>query len=89
MDLEKDILLPLLTKQANFWEQICTPEYFTDINGNACYEKGKAALHPGEKYMIIPTYSPENNPIGYNSTITANATMDISAARDGCIWSSP
>lgn len=33
--------------------------------------------------MIIPTYSPENHPIGYNSTITANATMDISAARDG------
>ena len=83
LDLEKDILLPLLTKQANFWEQICTPEYFTDINGNACHEEGKAALQPGEKYMIIPTYSPENNPIGYNSTITANATMDISAARDG------
>ena len=83
LDLEKDILLPLLTKQANFWEQICTPEYFTDINGNACHEEGKAALQPGEKYMIIPTYSPENNPIGYNSTITANATMDITAARDG------
>jgi hypothetical protein len=33
--------------------------------------------------MFIPTYSPENNPIGYNSTITANATMDIAAARDG------
>ena len=83
LDLEKDILLPLLTKQANFWEQLCTPEYYTDKNGNACYEKGKTALNPGEKYMLIPTYSPENNPIGYNSTITANATMDISAARDG------
>jgi len=83
LDLEKDILLPLLTKQANFWEQLCTPEYYTDINGNACYEKGKSTLHPGEQYMIIPTYSPENNPIGYNSTITANATMDIAAARDG------
>lgn len=83
LDLEKDILLPLLTKQANFWEQLCTPEYYTDTNGNACHEKGKTALNPGEKYMIIPTYSPENNPIGYNSTITANATMDIAAARDG------
>ncbi|KRF10280.1 hypothetical protein ASG89_01745 [Paenibacillus sp. Soil766] len=83
LDLEKDILLPLLTKQANFWEQLCTPEYYTDINGNACYEKGKTALNPGEKYLLIPTYSPENNPIGYNSTITANATMDIAAARDG------
>lgn len=83
LDLEKDILLPLLTKQANFWEQLCTPEYFTDIHGNAQYEKGKTALNPGERYLLIPTYSPENNPIGYNSTITANATMDISAARDG------
>lgn len=83
LDLEKDMLLPLLTKQANFWEQLCTPEYFTDIHGNAQYEKGKTALNPGERYLLIPTYSPENNPIGYNSTITANATMDISAARDG------
>lgn len=83
LDLEQEILLPLLTKQANFWEQLCTPEYYTDLSGNACYEKGKSALHPGEKYLFIPTYSPENHPIGYNSTITANATMDISAARDG------
>lgn len=81
--LLEDILLPLLTKQANFWEQICTAEYFTDANGRACYEPGKSCLLPGERYMIIPAYSPENNPIGYNSTITANATMDISAARDG------
>ncbi|WP_141503218.1 glycosyl hydrolase family 95 catalytic domain-containing protein [Paenibacillus luteus] len=85
LELEKDILLPLLTKQANFWEQICTPEYYTDKNGNACHQSGKTTLDPGEKYMIIPTYSPENNPIGYNSTITANATMDISAARDGLL----
>ncbi|MCR2804390.1 glycoside hydrolase family 95 protein [Paenibacillus soyae] len=83
LDLEQDILLPLLTKQANFWEQLCTPEYYTDLSGNACYEKGKSELNPGEKYLLIPTYSPENHPIGYNSTITANATMDISAARDG------
>ena len=83
LDLEKDILLPLLTKQSNFWEQLCTPEYFTDIKGKACYEKGKKELSAGEKYLIIPSYSPENKPNGYNSTITANAAMDISAARDG------
>lgn len=83
LDLEKDILLPLLTKQANFWEQICTPEYFTDKDGNARYEQGKTALEEGEKYLIIPSYSPENAPLGYNSPITANATMDISAAKDG------
>jgi len=83
LDLERDILLPLLTKQANFWEQICTTEYYTDSNGNACYQSSKTALHAGETYILIPAYSPENHPIGYNSTITANATMDISAARDG------
>lgn len=83
LDLEQDILLPLLTKQSNFWEQLCTPEYYTDASGRACHVEGKPALLPGEKYMIIPSYSPENHPIGYNSTITANATMDIAAARDG------
>ncbi len=83
LDLEKDILLPLLTKQANFWEQLCTPEYYTDADGRACYEKEKTELKEGEKYLIIPSYSPENAPLGYNSPITANATMDISAAKDG------
>ncbi|MBR5535663.1 MAG: glycoside hydrolase N-terminal domain-containing protein, partial [Clostridia bacterium] len=83
LDLEKDILLPLLTKQANFWEQIVTPRYYIDANGKACHDESKTELKEGEKYMIIPTYSPENHPIGYSSTLTANATMDISAARDG------
>ena len=62
LDLEKDILLPLLTKQANFWEQLVTPEYYTDTNGAARYEAGKKALNEGEKYLIIPSYSPENEP---------------------------
>ncbi len=84
LDLDKDILLPLLTMQANFWKQLCTPEYFTNINGNACYKEGKTELLEGEKYLIIPSYSPENYPLGdYTSTITANATMDIAAAKDG------
>lgn len=83
LDLEKDILLPLLTKQANFWEQLVTPRYYTDVNGNACHDESKTELNEGEKYIIIPGYSPENHPIGYSSTLTANATMDIAAARDG------
>ena len=84
LDLEKDVLLPLLTKQSNFWEQLCTPEYFTDTDGNAKYEEGKTELLPGEKYLIIPSYSPENYLLGdYDSTITANTTMDIAAAKDG------
>lgn len=83
LDLERDILLPLLNKQANFWDQLCTPEYYTDVSGKACYQAGKTELSEGERYLIIPSYSPENHPLGYTSTITANATMDISAAREG------
>ena len=90
LDLEKDILLPLLTKQANFWEQLLTPEYYMDADGDPHYEKGKTELdvEAGERYMIIPTYSPENGTRaddGYvwNAATTMNATMDISAARDG------
>ena len=83
LNLETDILLPLLTKQANFWEQLVTPEYFTDTKGNARYEKGKTKLNKGEKYLIIPSYSPENAPLDYESPITANAAMDIAAAKDG------
>ena len=83
LDLETEILLPLLTKQANFWEQLVTPEYYTDADGNARYEAGKTRLNAGEKYLIIPSYSPENAPTGYNSPITANAAMDIAAAKDG------
>lgn len=83
LELLRDVLLPLLRCQANFWSGLCTPEYFTDAAGHACYEKGKKALFPGERYLLIPCYSPENHPLGYCSTLTANATMDISAARDG------
>lgn len=81
-NVKKDILMPLLQKTYNFWEQLCTPEYFTDIEGNARYEKGKAHLFTGEKYLIIPSFSPENKPLGYKSAITANASMDIAAAKD-------
>ncbi len=44
--------------------------------------KGQKALKEGEKYLIIPSFSPENKPLDYHSAITANAAMDISAARD-------
>lgn len=81
-NVKKDILMLLLQKTYNFWEQLCTPEYFTDIEGNARYEKGKTHLFTGEKYLIIPSFSPENKPLGYKSAITANASMDIAAAKD-------
>lgn len=83
LELLRDVLLPMLRCQANFWDGLCTPEYFTDTAGNARYEKGKRELLPGERYLLIPCYSPENHPLGYCSTLTANATMDIAAARDG------
>lgn len=83
--LLRDILLPLLTMQANFWKQIVTPEYYMSVSKEACYTKGKTELLSGEKYLIIPSYSPENNPKGRKSRLTANATMDIAAARDGLL----
>ncbi len=83
--LLEDVLLPLLTLQSNFWDQLVTPEYYTDSQGNACYEKGKTQLNPGEKYLIVPSYSPENTTGGkdYNSTLGANAAIDIAAAKSG------
>ena len=39
-------------------------------------------MEPDEKYLIIPSFSPENKPLGYKSAITANAAMDIAAAVD-------
>ena len=66
----------------NFWKQLCSAEYYTDCKGNACYKKGKSCLEKGEKYLIIPSFSPENKPLGYKSAITANAAMDIAAAKD-------
>lgn len=81
LDLRSDILLPLLTKAANYWDQIMTPEYYTDGNGNVHYEKGKTKLENGEKYAILPSYSPENNPSNYPSPSVANAAIDISACK--------
>ncbi len=82
LDLEKDILLPLLTKSANYWQQLMTAEYYTDSKGNIHYEKGKTELKDGEKYCILPSYSPENNPKNYQSPSTANCAIDIAACRN-------
>ena len=81
MMLEEDILLPLLTKSANYWAQLLTPEYYTDKDGKIHYEKGKTKLNDGETYCIVPSYSPENNPSNYDSPSDANCAIDISACR--------
>lgn len=81
LDLRADILLPLLTKSANYWDQMMSPEYYTDANGNVIYEAGKTKLDDGEKYAILPSYSPENNPSNYPSPSVANSAIDISACK--------
>lgn len=80
--LKEDILLPLLTKSANYWDQLMTPDYYTDSNGDIHYEEGKTELKEGEYYCILPSYSPENNPANYPSPSDANCAIDIAACRD-------
>lgn len=80
--LEEDILYPLLVKSCNYWEQLTTPEYYTNDKGETLYEKGKTKLNDGEYYTIVPSYSPENNPSNYPSPSTANCAIDISALKD-------
>lgn len=81
LDLRSEILLPLLLKGANYWDQMMSPEYYTDSTGNVHYEKGKTELLKGETYAILPSYSPENNPSNYPSPSVANAAIDISACK--------
>lgn len=81
LDLRTDILLPLLTKSANYWDQMMSPEYYTDVSGNVHYKEGKTNLEEGESYAILPSYSPENNPANYPSPSVANAAIDISACK--------
>ncbi len=82
LDLETEILLPLLIKSVNYWDQLLIPEYYTTEDGQIHYEKGKTMLEEGEKYCIVPSYSPENNPSNYPNPSTANCAIDISACRD-------
>ena len=53
---------------------------YTDANGNACYNANKTSLASGEKYLIIPSYSPENYEKTTSFALCVNAAMDISAA---------
>lgn len=80
--LEEDILYPILTKAANYWAQMMSAEYYTAADGTIHYQKGKTALADGEKYCIVPSYSPENNPKNYESPSDANCAIDIAACRD-------
>ena len=82
LDLRSEILLPMLTKAANYWAQMLTPEYYTDAEGRLHYEEGKTSLADGETFTILPSYSPENNPSNYPSPSAANTAIDIAACRN-------
>lgn len=82
LDLKTEILLPLLIKSVNYWDQLLTPEYYTTADGGIHYEKGKTEFNEGETYCIVPSYSPENNPANYGNPSTANCAIDIAACRD-------
>lgn len=83
-NLEEDILWPLLRKHAHFWEQFVDPRYYMDAQGKTCYDPEHTALAEGERYMFLPSYSPENHPKKPNEDVVQiNSTMDIAAARDG------
>lgn len=79
LELRTEILLPLLIKAANYWEQMFSAEYYTAADGSIHYEEGKTQLNEGETYTILPSYSPENNPANYPNPSTANTAIDISA----------
>ena len=81
LDLRSEILLPLLLKSANYWDQLMVPQYYTDSDGNIHYDADKTSLAAGETYCIIPSYSPENNPSNYPSPSCANSAIDIAACR--------
>lgn len=79
LDLRTEILYPLLLKNFNYWDQLMTPEYYTDADGYIHYEEGKTSLEDGESYCIVPSYSPENTPANYPSPAAANSAVDIAA----------
>lgn len=90
MDLERDILFPMLKKTMNFWLQYVDERYYTDGNGvehandGTTISDAAAAGDTDCKYIFTPGYSPENFPNGSNGrgALAYNTTMDISAARD-------
>ncbi|WP_026835248.1 glycosyl hydrolase family 95 catalytic domain-containing protein [Eubacterium xylanophilum] len=91
MDLEQDILYPMLKKTMNFWLQYVDERYYTDGKGVEHANDGTTisdAIAAGDKdckYLYTPGYSPENAPKadGENSrgSLAYNTTMDIAASR--------
>lgn len=92
MDLERDILYPMLKKTMNFWLQYVDERYYTDGDGVEHADDGTTmseAIAAGDdncRYIFTPGYSPENSPAGYGDNsreaLAYNTTMDIAASRD-------
>ena len=91
MNLEEDILYPMLKKTMNFWLQYVDERFYTDGDGVEHADDGTTiseAIAAGDtncKYIYSPGYSPENSPKGFSEVskeaLTYNTTMDISASR--------
>ncbi|MEU3465681.1 glycoside hydrolase N-terminal domain-containing protein [Streptomyces sp. NPDC006733] len=47
----------------------------------AFYQDFLTRTGPDGRLVLVPSYSPENTPAGADSPVTANATMDLAAAR--------
>ena len=92
MDLENDILYPLVKKTMNFWLQFVDERFYTDGNGDHHLDDGTTLSEAvangdtGAQYLYTPTYSPENTPGGQSGNsiyaLAYNSTMDISATRN-------
>ena len=81
LDLEGDILYPLITKTANFYLGFVDERYYVK-DGVAYYDESHTEMKDDEAWYIAPSYSPENNPSNTGQPYTANATMDSSASRN-------
>ncbi|WRS28641.1 LamG-like jellyroll fold domain-containing protein [Oscillospiraceae bacterium MB08-C2-2] len=96
MDLEQDILLPLLVKTMNFWLQFADERFYTDgegkhhLNDGTTLSQAVAAGDEDAVYLFTPGYSPENTPQGgtgnwgenSRGALAYNTAFDISAAYD-------
>ena len=76
VSVEKQILLPLLIKAAEYWRGMVDPAFYTDADGAVHYQKGKASLNKGETYALLPGGAPGDQTAG------ANRAIDIAACRD-------
>ena len=83
LDLEREILKPLLTKLMNFWLGFADRRFYTDAHGAVHADDG-TEISEGGKYIFTPCYSPENAPDGEKNVeqVCANSAMDIAAAKD-------